>query len=121
MNAEQLFEAMGYIDDRFIEEAAEETMPHRGWKIAAVTAAAVAVVAGTVWFSGSLFGPEAPDSPVLEAPIVTQAPTPPPDTAQTVPGGTDVGQTVPGGTAQSPATLPAEQTPTQPRWLANTI
>ena len=114
MNADLLFEAMGGIDDRFIEEAAEETMPHRGWKIAAVAAAAAAVVVGSVWFSSGLFRPDAPAPQDLSAPVISQTPALPFETAQPAPGGTDSGAATPGDTAQSPATLPAEQTPSQP-------
>ena len=33
MNVQQLFEAIGNIDDRFIEEAASDAIPHLKWKI----------------------------------------------------------------------------------------
>ena len=109
MNADLLFEAMGEIDERFFLEAAEDTIPHRGWKIAAVAAAAAAVIAGSVWFSNGLFRP--PDQTPIElaAPIVTSLPTVPPETGQ-IPYGTDLT----GESERPQAPAPEEPTPNRP-------
>ena len=88
-------------------------MPHRGWKIAAVAAAAAVVIAGTVWFSGSLFrAPMLPQE--LAAPVVTQTPDEQPGTTQTVPDGTGSGTAIPDAAPQIPSPPPAEPTPNQP-------
>ena len=67
MNVQQLFEAIGNIDDRFIDEAASDAIPHLKWKIAAVAAAAAAVIAGTVLYSTAMLNRPTPTLPIRRA------------------------------------------------------
>lgn len=108
MNVQQLFEAIGSIDDRFIDEAASDAIPHLKWKIAAVAAAAAAVITGTVLYSNAMLNRPTSTPQDLSAPIITAAPNDPTETAQ------------PGTDPSSPVYITPEQggdqttTPTQP-------
>ena len=82
MNVQQLFEAIGNIDDRFIDEAASDAIPHLKWKIAAVAAAAAAVITGTVLYSNAMLNRPTQMPQDLAAPIITAAPDVPSETAQ---------------------------------------
>ena len=85
MNVQQLFEAIGNIDDRFIDEAASDAIPHLKWKIAAVAAAAAAVITGTILYSTAMLNRPTPPPQDLAAPTVTVAPDTPSETAQPAP------------------------------------
>lgn len=113
MNVQQLFEAIGSIDDRFIDEAASDAIPHLKWKIAAVAAAAAAVITGTVLYSNAMLNRPTSTPQDLSAPIITAAPNVPTETAQ------------PGADPSSPVYItpeqggdqtasPAQPTPNQP-------
>lgn len=113
MNVQQLFEAIGNIDDRFIDEAASDAIPHLKWKIAAVAAAAAAVITGTVLYSNAMLNRPTPTPQDLAAPIITAAPDVPSETAQ--PGAdpsNPVYITPEDGGDQT--TTPAQPTPNQP-------
>ena len=107
MNVQQLFEAIGSIDDRYIEEAASDNIPHVKWKIAAVAAAAAAVIAGTVLYSTAILSRPAASPQDLSAPtpVVTAAATQPPAPEASEP----VSVTPEGGSDTT--TPPPEQTP----------
>lgn len=113
MNVQQLFEAIGNIDDRFIEEAASDAIPHLKWKIAAVAAAAAAVITGTILYSTALLNRPTPTPQDLSAPTITVAPNTPSETAQPAPDPSNPVYITPeqGG---SQTTAPAQPTPTQP-------
>ena len=113
MNVQQLFEAIGNIDDRFIEEAASDAIPHLKWKIAAVAAAAAAVIAGTVLYSTSMLNRPTPTPQDLSAPTITVAPDTPSETAQPAPDPSSPVYITPeqGGNQN---TTPAQPTPNQP-------
>lgn len=110
MNVQQLFEAIGNIDDRFIDEAASDAIPHLKWKVAAVAAAAAAVITGTVLYSTAMLNRPTTTPQDLSAPIITAAPT------ETVPPNTDPSNPVyitpeQGG---DQTTTPVQPTPNQP-------
>ena len=112
MNVQQLFEAIGNIDDRFIDEAASDAIPHLKWKVAAVAAAAAAVITGTVLYSTAMLNRPTTTPQDLSAPIVTAAPSDPTETARP---GTEPSNPVyitpeEGGNSTSPA----QPTPNQP-------
>ena len=109
MNVQQLFEAVGNIDDQYIEEAASDAVPHLKWKIAGVAAAAAAVIAGTILFSSAMLNRPTPTEPELAAPIVTAAPV---ETAQPTPAPSGSVPVAPEG--EGSVTTPAQPTPTQP-------
>ena len=113
MNVQQLFEAIGNIDDRFIDEAASDAIPHVKRKIAAVAAAAAAVITGTVLYSTAMLNRPAPTPEDLSAPIVTAAPDVPTETAQPAPDPSNPVSITPeqGG---DQTTTPVQPTPTQP-------
>ena len=113
MNVQQLFEAIGNIDDRFIEEAASDAIPHLKWKIAAVAAAAAAVITGTVLYSTSMLNRPTPTPQDLSAPTITVAPNTPSETAQPAPDPSNPVYITPeqGGNQN---TTPAQPTPNQP-------
>ena len=106
MNVQQLFEAFGNIDDQFIEEAASDAIPHLKRKAAAVAAAAVAVIAGTVLYSIAVLNRPAPTPPDLAAPTATIAPV---VTAQPAPDPSSPVNTPPEG--EGDPTPPPETTP----------
>ena len=112
MNVQQLFEAIGNIDDRFIDEAASDAIPHLKWKIAAVAAAAAAVIAGTVLYSTSMLNRPTPTPQDLSAPTITVAPETPYETAQPAPDSSSPVYITPeqGGNQN---TTPAQPTPNQ--------
>lgn len=87
MNVDQLFEALGEIDERFILEAEENPIPHRTGKLLAAAAAVAIVAAGTAWFSLGVYSRPAPLPQELAAPTAYTVPTEPPESA---PPGTDV-------------------------------
>ena len=113
MNVQQLFEAIGNIDDRFIEEAASDAIPHLKWKIAAVAAAAAAVITGTVLYSTSMLNRPTQTRQDLSAPTITVAPNTPSETAQPAPDSSSPVYITPeqGGNQN---TTPAQPTPNQP-------
>ena len=113
MNVQQLFEAIGNIDDRFIEEAASDAIPHLKWKIAAVAAAAAAVITGTILYSTALLNRPTPPPQDLAAPTITVAPETPSETAQPAPDPSNPVYITPeqGGNQN---TTPAQPTPNQP-------
>ncbi|MBQ6402463.1 MAG: hypothetical protein IJI27_01030 [Oscillospiraceae bacterium] len=113
MNVQQLFEAIGNIDDRFIDEAASDAIPHVKRKIAAVAAAAAAVITGTVLYSTAMLNRPAPTPEDLSAPIVTAAPDVPTETAQPAPDPSNPVSITPeqGG---DQTTTPVQPTPNQP-------
>ena len=113
MNVQQLFEAIGNIDDRFIEEAASDAIPHLKWKIAAVAAAAAAVIAGTILYSNAMLNRPTPTPQDLSAPTITVAPDTPSETAQPAPDSSSPVYIIPeqGGNQN---TTPAQPTPNQP-------
>lgn len=110
MNVQQLFEAIGNIDDRFIEEAASDAIPHLKWKIAAVAAAAAAVITGTILYSTAMLNRPTPPPQDLAAPTATITPV---ETAQPAPDLSSPVYITPeqGG---DQATTPAQPAPTQP-------
>ena len=110
MNVQQLFEAIGNIDDRFIEEAASDAIPHLKWKIAAVAAAAAAVITGTILYSTAMLNRPTPPPQDLAAPTATITPV---ETAQPDPDPSNPVYITPeqGG---DQATTPAQPAPTQP-------
>ena len=112
MNVQQLFEAIGNIDDRFIEEAASDAIPHLKWKIAAVAAAAAAVITGTVLYSTSMLNRPTPTPQDLSAPTITVTPDTPSETAQPAPDSSSPVYITPeqGGNQN---TTPAQPTPNQ--------
>lgn len=116
MNVQQLFEAFGNIDDRFIEEAASDAIPHVKWKIAAVAAAAAAVIAGTVLYSNAMLNRPAPPQQDLSAPTVTVAPDVPSETAQPAPDPSNPVYIIPeqGGDQTTTPVQPTQPTPTPP-------
>lgn len=105
MNADQLFAAMGDIDERFILEAEEITIPHRTGKMLAAAAAVALVAAGSVWFSGAMLHRPDPLPQELAAPTAYTEPTAPPESA---PPGTDV---LTPAVPDDPAQPTPEQTP----------
>jgi len=110
MNVQQLFEAIGNIDDRFIDEAASDAIPHLKWKVAAVAAAAAAVITGTVLYSTAMLNRPTTTPQDLAVPIITAAPT------ETAPPNTEAPNPVyitpeQGG---DQTTTPAQPTPNQP-------
>ena len=118
MNVQQLFQAIGEIDERFVLEAETNVTPHRRAKIAAVAAAAAVVVAGSIWFSTAVLdrSPREPLPPDLAAPTETvapdetAAPTVPPETAPPAPAPSEPVSIPPEqGSDQTPA--PTEPTP----------
>ena len=113
MNVQQLFEAIGNIDDRFIDEAASDAIPHLKWKIAAVAAAAAAVIAGTILYSNAMLNRPTPTPQDLSAPTITVAPDTPSETAQPAPDSSSPVYIIPeqGGNQN---TTPAQPTPNQP-------
>ena len=113
MNVQQLFEAIGNIDDRFIDEAASDAIPHLKWKIAAVAAAAAAVITGTVLYSNALLNRPTPTPQDLSVPTITVAPDTPSETAQPAPDSSSPVYITPeqGGNQN---TTPAQPTPNQP-------
>ena len=113
MNVQQLFEAIGNIDDRFIDEAASDAIPHLKWKIAAVAAAAAAVITGTILYSTALLNRPTPPPQDLAAPTITVAPETPSETAQPAPDPSNPVYITPeqGGNQN---TTPAQPTPNQP-------
>ena len=113
MNVQELFEAIGNIDDRFIEEAASDAIPHLKWKIAAVAAAAAAVIAGTVLYSTSMLNRPTPTPQDLSAPTITVAPETPYETAQPAPDPSNSVYITPEQGGDQTMT-PAQPTPTQP-------
>ena len=112
MNVQQLFEAIGNIDDRFIEEAASDAIPHLKWKIAAVAAAAAAVITGTILYSTAMLNRPTPPPQDLAAPTATIAPDTPSETAQPAPDSSSPVYITPeqGGNQN---TTPAQPTPNQ--------
>ena len=115
MNVQQHFEAFGNIDDRFIEEAASDAIPHVKWKIAAVAAAAAAVIAGTVLYSTAMLNRPAPPQQDLSAPTVTVAPDVPSETAQPAPDPSNPVYIIPeqGGDQTTTPQQPTQPTPAQ--------
>ena len=113
MNVQQLFEAIGNIDDRFIEEAASDAIPHLKWKIAAVAAAAAAVITGTVLYSTSMLNRPTPTPQDLSAPTITVAPNTPSETAQPAPDSSSPVYITPEQSGDQ-NTTPAQPTPNQP-------
>ncbi len=109
MNVQQLFEAIGNIDDQYITEAASDAVPHARWKIAALAAAAAAVIAGTVWFSSATLNRPTPTPQDLAAPTATIAPA---ETAQPAPDTSAPVSVAPEG--EGSVEPPAQPTPTQP-------
>ncbi len=109
MTVQQLFEAIGNIDDRFIDEAATDAIAHVKWKIAGVAAAAAAVIAGTVLYSTAMLNrPTAPPQDLAApTPVVTAEPTQPP-----APEVSDPVYIIPGDEAG--ATEPTQPAPNQP-------
>ena len=104
MNSEQLFQTMAEIDDRFLQEAAEEIVPNRMGKMIGLAAAVSIVIFDSIWFSDRIVnGPDTPGTPVeLAAPTAGVAPTAQPQTP--TPDVPEAVLTVP----------PAESTPTPP-------
>ena len=113
MNVQQLFEAIGNIDDRFIEEAASDAIPHLKWKIAAVAAAAAAVITGTILYSTALLNRPTPPPQDLAAPTITVAPETPSETAQPAPDPSNPVYITPEQSGDQ-NTTPAQPTPNQP-------
>ena len=109
MNVQQLFEAIGNIDDRFIEEAASDAIPHVKWKIAAVAAAAAAVIAGSVLYSTAMLNRPTPTPQDLSAPTATITPA---ETAQPAPDSSSHVYITPEDGSDT-TTLPPEQLPEQ--------
>ena len=110
MNVQQLFEAIGNIDDRFIDEAASDAIPHLKWKIAAVAAAAAAVITGTVLYSTAMLNRPAPAPQDLAAPTATITPV---ETAQPNEEPSNPVYITPEDGGDQSAS-PAQPTPTQP-------
>ena len=112
MNVQELFEAIGNIDDRFIEEAASDAIPHLKWKIAAVAAAAAAVIAGTILYSNAMLNRPTPTPQDLSAPTITVAPDTPSETAQPAPDSSSPIYITPEQGGEQ-TTTPAQPTPNQ--------
>ena len=113
MNVQQLFEAIGNIDDRFIDEAASDAIPHLKWKIAAVAAAAAAVITGTILYSNAMLNRPTPTPQDLSAPTITVAPETPYETAQPAPDPSNSVYITPEQGGDQTMT-PAQPTPNQP-------
>ena len=109
MNVQQLFETIGNIDDRFIEEAASDAIPHLKWKIAAVAAAAAAVITGTILYSTAMLNRPTPPPQDLAAPTATIAPI---ETAQPAPDPSNPVYITPEQSGDQ-NTTPAQPTPNQ--------
>ena len=109
MTVQQLFQAFGEIDDRYIEEAASDAIPHVRWKAVAAAAAAAVVIAGTVLYSSALLNRPAQTPQDLAAPIVTAAPV---ETAQ--PASEPSGSVPVAPEGEGSVTTPAQPTPPQP-------
>ena len=112
MTVQQLFEAIGNIDDRFIDEAASDAIPHLKWKIAAVAAAAAAVITGTILYSNAMLNRPTPTPQDLSAPTITVAPDTPSETAQPAPDSSSPIYITPEQGGEQ-TTTPAQPTPNQ--------